>query len=254
MRLILAPTVELVASTVPRVAAMGRRRRWTEAEDAEVRERYPLETAASIAVRLGRSTKSVHLRAGTLGLCSPAPRFSPAEVEEIRRLNARGYGDVEIAAEIGRDRHAVSTHRKRMGLPSNWRGPRFRARIAAKTREVLDAYGLRSMGEMRSAAHRARVLDAGWPQVSRPRQAQILDLLHREGPKTRREIAEGIGLRWAGKATFKCDDPGGTHLAYLIRLGLVANLGKIRRRPGKGRSQHVYTLTLNAERSLPDGR
>lgn len=231
----------------------GPKRYWTPEEDAVLRERLGRETAASIAARLGRKARSVHNRTRQLGLAAPAPRLSAADRAEVRRLHALGWCDTEIGAALGHERHSIGRARARMGLAANAASDHRRRQVAARTRRQLDDLGVRSLGELRSVAFRAYALEHGWPAGLRPRAVQILELLHRDGPKTRRQIAEALGMPWKGsRKSLVSNDPEGSYLAHLMARGLVVSLGRVVRGRGKGRSCHLYSLALDATRRSTD--
>jgi hypothetical protein len=56
------------------------RQRWTPADDALLRDRYPTETAATVAEALGRPLKAIYVRASELGL-----RKAPGVIAEVAR-------------------------------------------------------------------------------------------------------------------------------------------------------------------------
>lgn len=64
-------------------------------------------TAAEIGRRLGRSKCAVHraMRVAQLGAGKRARFLDDESFEEIRRLNAQGRTDTEIARELGHERH-----------------------------------------------------------------------------------------------------------------------------------------------------
>ena len=87
----------------------------------------------------------------------------------------------------------------------------------------------------------------GWPKNLSPREVDILNFLWESGPSTRRQICEGIGLRWRGsRKSMTCPGKGGSYLAKLIRRGLVVRINK--GNPvfgqGRGRTCDLYSLPL----------
>jgi hypothetical protein len=143
----------------------------------------------------------------------------------------------------------VSHHRQALGLPSNATHPRRRARVAERTRRQVAEAGVASLAEVRVLAFRKFAVLSGWPGDLTPRQVLILEALDARGPLTRPEIAEAIGMPWKGsRKSLVGNVPGGSYLAHLIRRGLVTNLGRIVRQSGQGRSIHLYTLAIIAER------
>jgi hypothetical protein len=79
-------------------------RPWTEAEKAEFRKlRSAGRTAAEIARRLRRPLYGVKSASRTLGITSPRQKHftRPDQVETLRRMNAEGRTDREIAKILG---------------------------------------------------------------------------------------------------------------------------------------------------------
>lgn len=234
-----------------RAARLGLRRRqpWTDSQRAIVRERYRRDGAAAVARTIGRTVRQVHQMAVTLGLSDHHPRVSAGDRATIRRLNAEGWSDAEIAAELGRDRHVVGRHRRRMGLADNAASERRRGRVREATAQQLEAAGIASLGELRAVAYRDFAASRGWPADLRPRAVMILHALAARGPMTRRQIALAIGMPWKGsRKSLTSNDPEGSYLANLAARGLVVRL--LRAAPvtgqGKGRSCDLYTLSVEA--------
>lgn len=228
------------------------RRSWTIAELERLESLYWDHTAAECAAIFGRTAKAIYGAITTYGFEKqariPIDRKFRATV---RRLNREGWPDQEIAAHLGCERHTVSRHRRAMGLPSKARSGRYRDRVREKTQAQCRAAGVDSLGELRALTFRIRSLRAGWPVDLRPRHVEMLDLLERRGPMTRREIADALGMPWKGSRwSLKSNDAEGSYLAHLIRRGLVVDLGRINRVTGRGKgySTHVYALAIGAER------
>jgi hypothetical protein len=225
-------------------------RTWTESEIEVLRRDYPTSTAIELARRLGRTIPSVRGAIGKLGLerCHKAV-IDEAFLARLRELNAAGWTDIDIAAELDAERHTVSDHRKRLGLPCHMYGEIVRTRVKARTKAQCDAAGVSSLGEYRALMFRVRAVKAGWPPDVRWRAVQILELLETRGPQTREQIAEAIGLPWRGsRKSLLSNDKEGSYLAHLIQRGLVISLGRIVSRPGIGKSVKLYALALGAER------
>ena len=222
------------------------RPRYSARLEARVRAGYARQSAPALARRLGVPTEVIYRIVVKLGLRKhQRVKVGRAFLATLRQRNRQGWPDSEIAAELGCDRHVVSRHRQALGLPSQARGPIARQRTGAAAARQLDRLGLASMGELRVQAHRAYAVAHGWPAYLRKRAVQILDLLWQQGPKTRRELAEGVGLPWRGsRGSLKSSDPPGTYLANLMALGLVVKWGRINR--GGHQWETVYGLALDA--------
>jgi hypothetical protein len=67
-----------------------RRRRFTEAEDAAIRARYPTELASTLAADLGRTIRSVYQRADRLGVKKAPDFIAELLAEQAARLRAVG--------------------------------------------------------------------------------------------------------------------------------------------------------------------
>ncbi len=95
-----------------------RRRRWTYAEDAVVRDGYDAGlTCASIADALsGRSAASVATRARKLGLTSYARRWSSDEDRLLERLYRERRSTTEIARVLTRTPEAVRRRARRLRI------------------------------------------------------------------------------------------------------------------------------------------
>lgn len=236
-------------------------RLWDDETDAVIRALYHRETADAIAARIGRTKTQVYRRAVKLGVSRSIFALSPEEDEQIRRLNADGWSDAHVAGHLRRDRHAVSLRRRRLGLPSQAKGPRTIELVRKRTREQLDKAGLRTLEQLRIETWAKRAAERGWPTTINgrnvnPRHVAILDLLYERGPQTRRAIAEVIGMRtdFHQSKVLHSMGPGGSYLAELMRAGLVVDLGRIVQVGGKGRNVHLYALSLDVERNVPDGQ
>lgn len=226
------------------------RRFWTPADSDLVRKNYGGMPAKALAEQLGRTERAIYQHALTIGV-RKHKRTKPDAVFQafVRRLNATGLNDTEVAAQLGCDRHLVSDWRKRLGLADHSRAPHWVARITEGTRRQCARAGVATLAAIRVLAFRQRAKAAGWPEDLRPRAVQILDALAEHGPMTRPEIASAIGLPWIGtRRSLKSNDPEGSYLANLMARGLVVSLGRLVREGGKGRNRHLYSLALDVER------
>jgi DNA-binding Lrp family transcriptional regulator len=223
--------------------------RWTDDDKQTLRALYKTTPTRELARRLGRSMNAIHCRMRIEALKGQRIRFTVEALAKIVELNGQGYSDTEIAGELGSDRHCVTAQRERLGLPSNRSSDRFRARVAANTREQCDKAGVSSLGELRALMLRERAIKAGWPSDLRWRSVQILDLLEQRGPMTREDIAKSIGMPWRGsRHSLKGNDPEGSYLANLIKRRLVVNLGRIVSGRGQGASVSLYSMAIDAQR------
>ena len=227
-------------------------RPWTERELAIMRRDYHRIPSPVLGLRLGRTARSVYMKAKDLGLATQhRTDTGPAFQAELSRLNALGWADPEVAAALGCERHTVSRWRGILGLPARTFSERNRRNVAGKTAEQCRAAGVGSLAEVRVLVFRRRAVESGWPADLRPRAVAILDALAARGPMTRREIADAVGMPWKGSRASLCsNDPEGCYLGHLMARGLVVDLGRVVRGPGRGGSAHLYSLGLNVERSV----
>lgn len=234
------------------------RRRFTPADVAFLREHYGTMPARELARRLGRSVTVVYQKADKLGLCEERKRWDPSLGEQLRRLNAEGNSDTEVARILGFERHTVTRHRKRLGLPDQSYGPQSRASLRAGVRRQLDRLGIASMNQLRVESWRKLARERGWPDEVCGRKVchrhvQILEALWHRGPQTRQQIAEAIGMPWKGSSkSLVSNDKGGSYLAALMRAGLVVSLGRVARGQGRGKSVQLYSLAMDVERGNTD--
>jgi hypothetical protein len=231
---------------------------WTAAEIAYLRAHYKQDrTAAEIATRLGRGRSSIFGQADRLGLLARGRRWHAGRGEPwektVRRLHAKGWTDGPIARLFHRDRRGICEWRIKLGLPANGRSLWYRRRVGRKTRAQCRQAGVANLSQLRLKVWREAVSRMGWPEDLRPRGAQILDLLYREGPLARREIAERCGMPWKGtRKSLLSNDPEGSYLAHLIRRGLVITPG--RRRNGRPGWETLYAVPLGVAPRPPADR
>lgn len=229
-----------------------KRRPWTNDDDLTLadlsREGRPV---SFIAALLGRSLCSVYNRRDKLGLTSRRDRDLFAErIVRVRILRKRGLSDAEMAVHLGVNRRTVVDYRRFLGLPPVGRDARYRERVRKKTAEQLHKAGVSTLAELRSKRYAEVKRPLGWPLHLSMRATQILELLYRNGPMTRRQLASMMGMRWMGsRRTFRARVPGGSYTAELVRAGLVCILprGRVVHGQGKGRSQHLYMVRMEVE-------
>jgi hypothetical protein len=229
---------------------------WQQHEDDLLRAQYTAMPAPVLAKQLGRTASMVRSRAYVLGLVKPHHDIAAIKAL-ICELNPQGYSDTDIAAQYTRQhgrhvtRETIRDHRQGLGLPNNAFNERHRAKTKEATQRQLDRAGLKSIGMLRSRAFARFAARNGWPADLRPRAVQILNLLYEQGPKTRREIAEAIGMPWKGsRKSLVSNDPEGSYLAHLIARGLVIQLGRIVKGKGRGKSVHKYALPPHITRKV----
>lgn len=87
-------------------------RRFTEAEDTIIRERYARDGAAALAAELDRSIACVYQRVHLLGVKS-GRNFTPEEDEAIRQRYP-AEGSLQLAADLGRDFKAIQARAERL--------------------------------------------------------------------------------------------------------------------------------------------
>lgn len=227
-----------------------RRHQWTPEEDALLRRHYSEHPASWIAERIfgtPHATKAVYHRAVLLGL-RKWPHHPPELIEAVRHLHAEGLHDRDIARRLGRDRDQVHAIRyARLKLPANAAAVAAAARQAVRTQ--YERLGIRSAGELRALSYRRYAVENGWPADLRPRAVQILNLLSAAGvPLSRRQIADGIGMRWKGsRRSLASNDPEGSYLAHLAARGLVTRLVCAGPHPGPGKGRNIDLYQLGPE-------
>jgi hypothetical protein len=210
-------------------------------------------TAQQVATKLGRTASAIYQLWGRMGLMKPN-RDPAALLEFIREKHPLGWSDNEIAVAWSATGDTVSRGwigdlRVRIALPMNRFSEHCRARVAEKTKQQLEAAGLKSLADARVKAFQQFAMRHGWPADLRPRAVQILDLLYQRGPHTRREIVQATGMSWLGSRwSLKSSDPEGSYLAHLVARGLVVRAVKAVRGKGKGGSCDLYSIAPNIKR------
>lgn len=234
---------------------------FTAEEIGFVKANYATMTAIEIAARLGRKAESIWRLAIRLGIAGSQFEWTEERIARLRELHAEGWCDAEIAKDLGACRHNVGTVRKKLGLPRHIGGkgekwhPRQRERHVRETLpKQFATLGVRNPGEIRARSYRRYAAENGWPEDIRPRAVQILNLLAATGvPLTRRQICDGIGMKWKGsRKSLVSNDKKGTYLQALADRGLVVRLGRVCQGEGKGKSSYLYTLGPEALRILQE--
>lgn len=224
-------------------------RKWTRDGENLLRDNYGKVPVKVLAKELGRTEKSVHMKARGLGLNTKRDMKAVRERErQVRKYHAKGWSDSEVAAATGIDRRLVTEIRSRLGLKAHGRSERYRKRVAENTRRQLKEAGAKSLAEIKWNRFRETQAPLGWPEGLSIRATQILDLLYYWGPMTRRQICEATGMPFKGRHTFKSNRvPGQSYLTELQRSGLVVSLPRAVKRTGKGRSEGLYMVALGVE-------
>ena len=238
-------------------------RPWTAAEDRTLQKHYRRTPAGVLAERLGRTKSSVHQRAFKLCLVVPQRPVTRGEIRTIRRMVKRGHCNRCIGRALGRERHMIAGWRRKLGFPTLGSGPSGAcstcvATIRANTERQLKKAGLASLAYLRIEKWRKLARDAGWPPEQygelRFRAVEILNVLWRQGPLTRRQLAAATGMPWKGsRKSLTSNDEEGSYLANLVSRGLVVALqrGNTVRGQGRGCSTNVYMLPLGVEPQWP---
>lgn len=238
------------------------RRFWTKAELKVLREGYGKEPPERIALRLGRTLLSIRQAAGAHGLTKKLCPAGVALSAFVLLKHPLGWCDNHIASAysakfrgcVPLDRHTVSDHRGRLqlGVNAQVRCPLCKDRVRRNTARQLQAAGVKSLGEVRVLAFRQYARRHGWPEDLRPRAVQILNALAVNGPMTKNQLAQAIGVRWQGLPSRKVlvsNDKEGSYLAHLMKRGLVIPLGRKYRKGYQW--EMIYSLALTAERKVP---
>jgi hypothetical protein len=182
-------------------------------------------------------------------------KLTKAFEKHLRRHHRLGHTDTEIVRTwheetgVSINRRTVCEFRARLNLPSNACSPWRRDQVRQRTSLQLLQMGLPSIGYLRVLAFRAFARRNGWPEDLRPRAVQILNLLYEQGPQTRRQISDAIGMPWKGsRKSLHSNDPEGSYLAHLIKRGFVVQLPRLVKGKGQGKSVHLYSIAPNIKR------
>ena len=240
---------------------MKKRKYWTVADLAKLRELYPTMTADALVPLLGYSKKSIYMQAFTLGLRKHPMPFAASVIRRVGQLHAKGLNDVEIGDKLGLNRNQTHHIRyEKLKLPPNEEGIKRAHRKGILTqRKTL---GISNAGELRVLSFRNYAVENGWPADFSPREVQILNTLAAHGPMTSRDIAIKIGMSITRKNSVtgcpklldgcrRLKPNGreyGTYTASLIARGLICYMHRSRKSGmrGHGRVPGLYMLTLEA--------
>lgn len=181
------------------------------------------------------------------------PPLNDHDKHRLRRFWAAQMPDADIARRLNATRRLVGMWRKRLGLPSWFRGsptPQGRERIRAALRANLARFGVTTLVKLRPdyAEQRRRELASryGLPEDLHIRETEIL-LVLASGPATATAIAERLRLRLepGGYKSFNAPCAGGgNYLTALARRGLIVRVPVSRgkgNRSGRGASQYMLT-------------
>lgn len=163
----------------------------------------------------------------------------------IRRFAVMGWSDREIAEALGCWRGTVGKHRREMGLPSNRHNQRHNAKVAKGIRRFCRRNDCRSLRDVQILSQRIAAAKTGWPIGLALRETQILNLLE-DGPKTRNELAETLGLT-TGKHALK----GSRNGAWLRTLAARGFVRAERRYVGGRRIADLYHLAQRRRAASP---
>jgi hypothetical protein len=210
------------------------------------------DSCVAVAAALGRPRLTIYNLRNRLGITKKMLAFGKPFEKFLRAKHAAGWSDSEIGQAWGCERHTVGDWRHRLNLPDNTLSEHRRQRVADKTRQQCQAAGVKSLAEVRAKAFRDYAKQYGWPEDLIPREVQILNALMRNGPQTRRQLADAIGVKWKGsrKSLVSPKRPGGSYLAHLMKRGLVVTLGRVVKGKGRGKSCQLYSIPLWTERQV----
>jgi hypothetical protein len=159
----------------------------------------------------------------------------------VRDAHALGMSDRVIAEKWNEvsapvvTRSCVRSHRVEMELKA-WRHSTPALRQAVAKRLVRSR-------AVRLGNRRKKAICAGWPEDLRPREVDILDVIWRNGPMTKREIAAALGKKMIHSGV-NCPD----YFGSLQKLGLLVKITRAVQRSGKNRNLSVYLLPLDIRR------
>lgn len=152
------------------------------------------------------------------------PRFRWQHQAALIELNWWGWNDTLIARELGFSDNTIAHYRKRLGLPSHYRGTFHRQALRESCTRTLRQRGYRNVVDLRLKVRADYAVSYGLPADLLPREVQILRILYARWPKglTRRQLVERLGLRWRGSShSLRSSRRSNSYLGELLRRGLV---------------------------------
>lgn len=230
------------AVRAPRRRLTRRARPWQKRELAYLVRHYKHKPATKIAAHLKRSVLVVYTKASHLGLSSSRVEVAGKLEGKVFELYELGMTDREIAVELKCNRRTIFRFRRAHKLTPNTFSRRQRDKIRERTAARLRKLGIKNFCDLRWGKYREEARRLGWPDDLKPTALKILNVLYEQGPMTRKQITESLGLRWRGSA--KSLTSSGSYLAELMHRGLVVSLGRCVKGRGSGRSVQLYAVPL----------
>jgi len=224
-------------------------RPWTDGDRAAVRAEYGRTPTPELAARLGRSVGAVCQLARELGAARKWALVRDSEfVSRCAELHGRGLTNEGIARELRCNKVTVRRALAARGLVSlGRRAPSYREQARAK---ALDRIARGAPGPEQYRRDRLRSTKYGLPHMSDVKLKIVFALL--TGPKSRREIAAALGVKWTVSRKLLKSHHNGSHTGDLIRAGLIAETWHTRG-PGKGNRHRLYSLTPHCLDLLSQG-
>jgi len=114
----------------------GKRQRWTEEQQEQIKQRYENEGPSLLAVEQNRSSASIKLKAHRMGLRSRGKqqRWTAEEEEKVKRRYVL-EGPEFLALELGRSLGSICAEAQRQGIKSQTRYARSSASLSEKLRD-----------------------------------------------------------------------------------------------------------------------
>ena len=226
------------------------KRLYSADDDAVITAHYRTRGARFVAALLNRRTCSVYQRANLLGLATKRASVPEADlIAAIEKYHPLGWSDSEIGAAVQKngvqvDRHRVGDLRRALGLATNVASLHRRQLVSARTVEQCRRAGVDSLSKLKSQVFDRWKTAKGWPAELTVRAVQVIDLLYRLGPMTRKQICAAIGDTSRKRTAPTSNAPGGTVLAELARAELICLLPKvIQVGPSRGRRVNLYFVS-----------
>lgn len=215
-------------------------RPWTTLEQQHLRQSYGNIPLAEIARQLNRTLDAVSQRSRRIGIAvRRRAEFGPKFKEFLRRKNAQGWSDGDIADAWGASVSAVHRWRRRLQLTNNAYSPRQRKKSRRHAILQCRDAGVKSLSELRSVSISLRAFREGWPAGLRLCELNILNAMD-AGPGTRRQLCERMGRKWSRKYGLM-DRDNHSILAALRRRGYV-------RRKMLANREFIYELAIVRQR------